>query len=60
MRVKLFVAALLLAPVGYLGTSSAGVGPQEDTAQVKEVAGYRQWERITPRPVPIDFPSAMG
>lgn len=62
MRVKIFVAALLLASVaglgGYLSTPSAGAGRQE--AQVKEVAGYRQWARINPELQLIDAPSLMG
>jgi hypothetical protein len=62
MRVKIFVAALLSASVaglgGYLNTSSARAGWQE--AQVKEVAGYRQWARINPQLQLIDAPSLMG
>ena len=62
MRVKIFVAALLSASVagfgGYLSTSSAGVGPQ--AAEVKEVAGYRQWQRINLELQKIDAPSLMG
>ncbi len=67
MRVKIFVTALLLASVaalgGYLRASSAGGGSQEaagQTAQVKEVAGYRQWPRINIGLQLIDAASLMG
>ncbi|HJU53478.1 MAG TPA: hypothetical protein VJ715_02860 [Pyrinomonadaceae bacterium] len=59
MRVKIFVAAIVLASVagleGYLRASSAG-----QTAQVKEVAGYRQWPRINIGLQLIDAASLMG
>jgi hypothetical protein len=62
MRVKLFVAALSLASVaglgGYQSTSSARSGWQQ--AQVKEVAGYRQWARVNPELQLIAAPSLMG
>lgn len=67
MRVKLFVAALLSASVaglgGYLSASSAEVGMQEgagQAAQVKEIAGYREWARINSALQLIDAPSLMG
>lgn len=64
MRVKIFVAALLSAAAAGLasppGTSPAETRPQGGAAQVKEVAGYREWARMTPQPVKIDFPSVMG
>ena len=62
MRMKIFVAALLSASAaglgGYLSASSARVGWQ--AAQVKEIAGYRQWARINPELQLIDAPSLMG
>lgn len=67
MRVKIFVAAIVLASVagleGYLRASSAGGGSQVaagQTAQVKEVAGYRQWPRINIGLQLIDAASLMG
>jgi hypothetical protein len=62
MRAKIFVAALLSALVawagGYLSTSAAHAGWQG--AQVKEVAGYRDWARINPELQLIKAPSEMG
>lgn len=59
MRVKIFVTALMLASVAglanYLRASSAG-----QTAQVKEVAGYRQWPRINIGLQRIEAASLMG
>ena len=67
MRVKIFVLALVLASVaalgGYLRASSAGGGSQEaagQAAQVKEIAGYRQWPRINRELQTIDAASLMG
>lgn len=67
MRVKCFVAALLLASIaglgGYLRASSSVVSTQdgaEQVAQVEEIAGYRQWARINPELQLIDAPSLMG
>lgn len=67
MRIKIFVTALVLASLaslgGYLSASSAEVGSQEaagQTAQVKEIAGYREWPRINSVLQLIDAPSLMG
>ena len=66
-RGKILVIALSLATIAGAdsfrrASSAEGEGKEraKDSAQVKEIAGYRQWARITPQLLQIDFPSVMG
>ena len=63
-----FIVGLLLATIAgadvYSRALSAKTGwPSQEAlkqeAQVKEISGYRQWERITPEPQPVISPTGL-
>jgi hypothetical protein len=44
-------------------TAAAGLilaGTADDTATLKQIAGYRQWTRVTPTPRPVEIASIAG
>jgi hypothetical protein len=51
---RALVAGTLLS---IFGIALAGSTPEKG---LEEIASYRQWTRVTPKPVVVDFPSPGG
>ena len=50
---KLFALALAFATVGIAGSI-------KDDSTLKRIAGYRDWSRVTQKPIVVDFGSIGG
>ena len=50
---KLLAIALSLATVGMASTI-------KDEPTLQKISGYRNWSRVTQKPIPVDFPSVAG
>lgn len=53
-RIQVFAAAALLSVAG------AVLGSNGENEALKEIAGYRQWTRITDKPIPVTSFTAVA
>ena len=58
MKQRLLKFLTFAASLSVVGAVWAGTNPDE--AVLKEIAGYRQWTRVTPKPFPVEISSAVG
>lgn len=60
MRLQLFALASALSFVG--AVSGLAHGPRRGAADttLADLAGYRQWTRVTPEPMPVNNPTPAG
>jgi hypothetical protein len=49
----------LLAPLALLATAGLVLADSNDTATLNQIAGYRQWTRVTKKPVEVPLPSRI-
>lgn len=56
---KVFALAAILSAVGGVWAAAAGGRGARDAA-LEEVARYRQWTRVTDKPLPVEVASAGG
>ena len=39
---------------------STGINASSADPELQEIAGYREWQRLTEKPITVDFASAAG
>jgi len=55
-RLQVFALAAVLSAVGTVSGVARGAG---GTA-LADIAGYREWTRVTEAPLPVELPSPTG
>jgi hypothetical protein len=58
-RLQLFALASALSVVGAVSGLAQAQRDAADTT-LADLAGYRQWNRVTPEPLPVETPSPAG
>lgn len=59
MKTSAFRLACLLSALITAGTTVESISPSADP-DLQQLAGYRQWQRLTEKPIPIGVGSAGG
>ena len=55
LSIKLVALATTAAMAGVIMAAT-----NNDEAVLNQIAGYRQWTRVTPEPIKVDVPVAIG
>jgi hypothetical protein len=59
LHVQTFALALMLVVVGAAAGGARADGDAADTT-LNDIAAYKQWARVTDKPLTVEFPSAGG